>query len=163
MLRAMNKMSLPGSSAGARRRAPRSSYNFSHSLSHNAGLTSIRFATVLGCLFAFALLCLLSIRANAAPLVDSTPHALRVDDSRPAAVLAARDAVGQLRQSASDLHSREETAASASLALASGDNRNAFGRPATGARDATIERQTWLLALAAPAVVALAGACIAPR
>ncbi|MEA3130205.1 MAG: hypothetical protein QOF46_2000, partial [Paraburkholderia sp.] len=66
----MNKMSLLGSSAGARRRAPRSSYNFSHSLSYSAGLTSIRFATVLGCLFAFALLCLLSIRANAAPLVD---------------------------------------------------------------------------------------------
>ncbi|HEX3634373.1 MAG TPA: HAMP domain-containing sensor histidine kinase [Paraburkholderia sp.] len=114
----------------------------------------------MGCLFAFALLCLLSIRANAAPLVDSTPHALRVDDARPAAVLAARDAVGQLRQSASDFHSREETTASAFLALAPADNRNAFGQPATGARDATIERQTWLLALAAPAVVALAGACL---
>ncbi|MEZ0600635.1 sensor histidine kinase [Paraburkholderia sp. IW21] len=152
----MNKMSLLGSSAGARRRAPRSS----HSFSHNAGLTSIRFATVLGCLFAFALLCMLSIRANAAPLVDGTPRALRVDDSRAAAVLAARDAVGQLGQSARDLHLREETAASASFALASGNSHRAFGQSATGARDAAIERQTWLLALAAPAVVALAGACL---
>ncbi|MFL9888034.1 sensor histidine kinase [Paraburkholderia agricolaris] len=33
-------------------------------------------------------------------------------------------------------------------------------RPAASAHDAAIERQTWLLALAAPAVVALAGACL---
>jgi signal transduction histidine kinase len=156
----MNKMSLLGSSAGARRRASRSTYTFSHSFSHNAGLTSIRFATVLGCLFAFALLCMLSIRANAAPLVDGAPRALHVDDSRAAAVLAARDAVGQLGQAARGLHSRENAAASASFALASGDSPNALGQPATGARDAAIERQTWLLALAAPAVVALAGACL---
>ncbi|MFM0502435.1 sensor histidine kinase [Paraburkholderia caffeinilytica] len=35
-----------------------------------------------------------------------------------------------------------------------------MGQPAMGANDAAIERQTWLLALAAPAVVALAGACL---
>ncbi|MFL9944878.1 sensor histidine kinase [Paraburkholderia agricolaris] len=33
-------------------------------------------------------------------------------------------------------------------------------RPAASAHDAAIERQTWLLALAAPAVVALAGTCL---
>jgi signal transduction histidine kinase len=152
----MNKMSLLGSSAGARRRALRSSHSFSSS----AGLTSIRFATLLGCLFAFALLCMLSIRANAAPLVDSTPRALHAEESHAAPVPAARDAVGQLGQSAHDLHSREGTANSASVALASGDNRNAFGGLETAARDAAVERQTWLLALAAPAVVALAGACL---
>jgi signal transduction histidine kinase len=156
----MNKMSLSGSSAGARRRASRSFYHLSHRFSHNAGLTSIRFATVLGCLFAFALLCMLSIRANAAPLVDGAPHALHVDESRAVTMPAARDAVEQLEQSARDLHSRKETDASVSLALASDDNRHALGQPLTGARDAAIERQTWLLALAAPAVVALAGACL---
>lgn len=156
----MNKMSLPGSSARARRRASHSFCHLSHRFSHNAGLTSIRFATVLGYLFAFALLCMLSIRANAAPLVDGAPHTLHVDESRAVAMPATRDAVEQLEQSTRDLHSREETAASASLAPASGDNRNALGQPATGARDVAIERQTWLLALAAPAVVALAGACL---
>jgi signal transduction histidine kinase len=152
----MNKMSLLGSSAGARRRALRSSHSFCSS----AGLTSIRFATLLGCLFAFALLCMLSMRANGAPLVDGTPRALRAEESHAAPVPTARDAVGQLGRSARNPHSRGETATSASVALASGDNRNAFGGLATGARDAAIERQTWLLALAAPAVVALAGACL---
>lgn len=108
----MNKMSLLGSSTAARCRAQR----FSHTFSRDAGLTSIRFATVLGCLFAFALLCVLSIRANAMPLVDDTPRVQQVGESA--------------------------------------------ARPAASAHDATIERQTWLLALAAPAVVALAGACL---
>lgn len=152
----MNKMNLLGSSVGAHRRALRSS----HSFSGNAGLTSIRFATVLGCLFAFALLCMLSIRANAAPLVDSTPRALHAEESHAAPVPAARDAAGQLGRSVHNLHSRGETANSVSVGLASGDNRNAFGGLATDARDVAVERQTWLLALAAPAVVALAGACL---
>lgn len=108
----MNKMSLLGSSTAARCRAQR----FSHTFSRDAGLTSIRFATILGCLFAFALLCVLSIRANAMPLVDDTPRVQQVGESA--------------------------------------------ARPAASAHDAAIERQTWLLALAAPAVVALAGACL---
>ncbi|MFM0203920.1 Hpt domain-containing protein [Paraburkholderia fungorum] len=114
---------------------------------------------MLGCLFAFALLCVLPIRANAAPLSESMPHAPHVDESRPAAARAARDAVGQPAQPARDLHSAHETAASVPLELALSDRRYAAGQPATGAYDAAIERQTWLLALAAPAVVALAGAC----
>ncbi|MFM0730199.1 hypothetical protein PQQ52_06830 [Paraburkholderia sediminicola] len=101
----MNKMSLLGSSAGVRDRARR----YAHSFPRNAGLTSIRFATVLGGLCAFALLCMLSLRANAAPLVDGAPLALHIDDSRPAAALAARDAVGQLGQPSRDLHSSDET------------------------------------------------------
>ncbi|USX05143.1 hypothetical protein [Paraburkholderia fungorum] len=108
----MKKMSLLGSSTAARGGAQR----FSHTFSRDAGLTSIRFATVLGCLFAFALLCVLSIRANAMPLVDDTPRVQQVGESA--------------------------------------------ARPAASAHDAAIERQTWLLALAAPAVVALAGACL---
>ncbi|MFM0236156.1 sensor histidine kinase [Paraburkholderia sediminicola] len=152
----MNKMSLRGSSAGAHRRASR----VSHSFSHNAGLASIRFATVLGCLFAFALLCALSMRANAAPSVDSTPRALQMVDSRAAAALAARDPVGQLAQSARDLDSRDNTSVNASLKHASADSSDSAGRPATSEHDAAIEQQTWLVALAAPAVVALAGACL---
>lgn len=143
----MNKMSLPGSSTGAHRRAP----CFSHTLSRNAGVTSIRFATVLGCLFAFALLCTLSIRANAAPLVD---------DSRPAVALAARDTVGQFPQPARDFDSRDKTTASASFKPDFADRRDSVKQSARGEHDAAIERQTWLLALAAPAVVALAGACL---
>ncbi|MFM0605991.1 hypothetical protein PQR05_15805 [Paraburkholderia sediminicola] len=103
---------------------------------------------------------MLSIRANAAPLVDSTPRALQVDDSPAAAALAARDAVGQLGQPACDPDSRDNTAAGASLKLASTDNHKSAGQPVTAAKDGAIEQQTWLVALAAPAVVALAGACL---
>ncbi|MFM0341046.1 sensor histidine kinase [Paraburkholderia fungorum] len=153
----MNKMNLAGSSARARRRTPRLSHTFPRNA---AGLTSIRFATVLGCLFAFALLSLLSVRANAAPLVDGTPRTLQLDDSRAAAALAARDAVGRLEQPARNLDSREGTAGSGSFKRGSPGSRDAASQLATAATDAAIEQQTWLVALAAPAVVALAGACL---
>ncbi|MFL9866756.1 HAMP domain-containing sensor histidine kinase [Paraburkholderia fungorum] len=152
----MNEMNLFGSSGGARRRAQR----YAHRFSHNAGLTSIRFATVLGCLCAFVLLCMLSLRANAAPLVDGTPRTLHVDDSRLAAAPAARDVVGQAGHPARDGHSSDEAVASARFVLPPADSRHFVGQPKAGEHEAAIERQTWLLALAAPAVVALAGACL---
>lgn len=68
--------------------------------------------------------------------------------------------MAQLGQPAHSTHSRSETVASAPFALASTDDRYVMGQPATGARDTEIDRQTWLLELAAPAVVALAGACL---
>lgn len=152
----MNKMSLLGSSAHVCGRAQRYFLRFSR----NAGLTSIRFATLLGGLCAFALLCMLSLRANAAPLIDGASLALHVNDSRPAAALAARDAVGQLGQPSRDLLSSDEPVARAPFMPAANDSHRSGVQPATGAHDAAIERQTWLLALAAPAVVALAGVCL---
>ena len=148
----MNKMGRLGSSADTRSRASR--------ISQNAGLTSIRFAAVLGGLCAFALLCMFSLRANATLVAHGAPRGLHASNLRPAVVLAARDAVAQLGQPAHSTHSRSETAASAPFALASTDSRYVTGQPETGARDTEIDRQTWLLALAAPAVVALAGACL---
>lgn len=56
----MNKMRLLGYSASARSRAPRAACT--------ARLASIRAATALGGVLAFALLCMVSVRANAAPL-----------------------------------------------------------------------------------------------
>lgn len=147
----MNKMSRLGSSADTRSRASR--------VSQNAGLTSIRFAAVLGALCAFALLCMFSLRANAALLADGAPRVLHASNSRPAVVLAARDAVAQLGQPAHKTHSRSEAAASVPFVLASSDHRYVAGKSATHARDTEIDQQTWLLAFAAPAVVALAGAC----
>ncbi|NPT53305.1 hypothetical protein [Paraburkholderia elongata] len=148
----MNKMGRLGSSADTRSRASRSS--------QNAGLTSVRFATVLGGLCAFALLCMFSLQANAALLAVGTPRVLHADNSRPAVALAARDAVAQLGQPAHDTHSRGETATGASFVLASSDRRYVTSQLAAGAHDTEIDRQTWLLALAAPAVVTLAGACL---
>ncbi len=153
----MNKMSLPGSSSGVRRRAQR----YAHSFSHNAGLASIRFATALGCLCAFVLLCTLSIRANAAPLIEGMPRAtLHVDDSRLATALSARDAMGQTAHPATNVRSSGEAVASAPFVLVPSGGGHSAGQAVAGAHDAAIERQTWLLALAAPAVVALAGACL---
>ncbi len=148
----MNKMDRLGSSADTRRRASR--------FSQNAGLTSVRFATVLGGLCAFALLCMFSLQANAAPLPGGTTHMLRADNWRPAAVLAARNVMAQLGQLAHDTHSRGETNASTPFVLASSDGRRVTGQLAVGEVDTAIDRQTWLLTLAAPAVVALAGACL---
>ena len=147
----MNKMGRLGSSAGTHSRASR--------ISQNAGLTSIRFAAVLGSFCAFALLCMFSLRANATLVADGASRGLHASNSRPAVVLAARDAVAQLGQPAHSTHSRSEAAASAPFALASSDSRYVAGQPATGVHDTEIDRQTWLLALAAPAVVAFAGAC----
>jgi signal transduction histidine kinase len=148
----MNKMGRLGSSADMRSRGSR--------FSQNAGLTSVRFATVLGGLCAFVLLCMFSLQASARPLADGTTHVLHADNSLPAVVLAARDPVAQVGRPTHDTRSRGETAASAPFALASSDRRYVRGRPATGARDTEVDRQMWLLALAAPAVVALAGACL---
>lgn len=140
----MKFMGLLGSSAGAPRRASR--------FSQNAGATSIRFATVLGCLFAFVLLCMLSMRANAAPLVD---------DLRPAAARPVRDAVGQLSGSACASGLLAEAGASAPSAYVEGEDCAADGHPRMAARAATADEwQTWLLAIAAPAIVALGNACL---
>ncbi|WP_211611806.1 hypothetical protein [Paraburkholderia haematera] len=77
----MNKVVLFGFSA--HRRGPVSR------MACTARLASIRFATVFGGLCAFALLCVISIRSNAAPLADSVSL---VDNSRPAPAMIAHDA-----------------------------------------------------------------------
>lgn len=81
------------------------------------GLTSIRLASVLGCLCAFALLWMLSMHANALPLGDSTANAVQIDT---------------LRHGAHGVHGVHGVASQPSR----------------------------ILMLAAPIVVALAGACL---
>ncbi|MGF6898766.1 sensor histidine kinase [Paraburkholderia sp. GAS348] len=76
-------MSLFGSPVGAQGRARR--------FSPSARTASIRYATVLGSLFAFTLLCIVSVRANAAPLAEASSLA---GNPRPVAALAARGPVG---------------------------------------------------------------------
>jgi signal transduction histidine kinase len=145
----MNKMGRPGSS-DTRSRASR--------FSQNAGRTSVRFATVLGGLCAFVLLCMFSLQVNAALLVEGAPSVLDANNPRPAVELEARDAVAQLGQPAYDMRARGETDASVPFVPASSDGRHVTGQPATGARYTEIYRP-WLLALTVSAVVALAGAC----
>jgi hypothetical protein len=69
-----------------------------------ARFASIRIATVFGGLCAFALLCVISIRSNAASLADGVPL---VDNSRPALVLIAQDALDQSAQQAHNLKDAE--------------------------------------------------------
>lgn len=71
--------------------------------SHTARVASIRYATVLGSILAFALLCTLSARVNAAPVVDARPRAESGSGARPLGAPAARDAVVARGQSADDL------------------------------------------------------------
>ncbi|CAB3657514.1 Sensor histidine kinase RcsC [Paraburkholderia sediminicola] len=140
----MKFLGLPGSSADVPGRASR--------FSRNAGATSIRFATVLGCLFAFVLLCMISMRANATPLFD---------DLRPAAARPSHDAMGQLSGSACTARLFAETGASASSAYAGDEGCAAGGPSGRNIRAATADEwQTWLWAIAAPAIVALGNACL---
>lgn len=81
----MNKMSPSHSSAGVHCRTRCLVRHVSAGHACRVGLTSIRFASVLGCLCAFALLWVLSMRANALPLGDSTANAVQIDISRPGA------------------------------------------------------------------------------
>lgn len=136
----MKFLDLLGSSADAPRRVSR--------LFHSAGVTSIRFAMVLGC----ALLCMISMRANAAPLLD---------DLGPAAARPVHDALGQLSGSACTARSLAETGAGAPSAYADGEGCAAGGQPGKNIRAATADEwQTWFLAIVAPAIVALGNACL---
>lgn len=140
----MKFLGLLGSSVDTPRRASR--------FSHSAGAASIRFATVLGCLFAFVLLCVISMRANAAPLPD---------DLRPTAARPARDAMEQLSGSACSARLLAETGASVPSAYADGEGCTAGGQPGSNIRAAAADAwQTWFLAIAAPAIVALGNACL---
>jgi hypothetical protein len=81
--------------------------------SHSTRLPSIRYATVLGGLRAFALLWAVSMRANAdVPSVrTATPRALVAEAARPAAALAARDASGQGVPPGKGVHFQNQVAA----------------------------------------------------
>ena len=155
----MNRMSLPGSAVGVRRRMRRFVHGPSHRGARDAELTSIRFATAVGCFCVFALLCMLSIRANAAPLTDGRPYAMQIDDRRPAVALGAHNATVHPGQAVEGDPPNDGTGTS--FAPASHHSRDASsGQPALAAYDAAAGQPTWLLTLAAAAVVALVGACL---
>ncbi|RAS21929.1 hypothetical protein BX591_12681 [Paraburkholderia bryophila] len=80
----MNKMSPSHSSAGVPCRTRRLVRHVSAGRACRVGLTFIRFVSVLVCLCAcaFALLWVLSMRANALPLGDSTANGMQIDTSR---------------------------------------------------------------------------------
>jgi signal transduction histidine kinase len=94
----MNMMSLFGSTSGAQDRAC--------CFSRSARMASIRYATALGGLFAFTLLCVFSIRANAAPLVEEGARASFAGEPRPGAALGARDAVGTVAEQVGGANAR---------------------------------------------------------
>jgi signal transduction histidine kinase len=151
----MDMMSLPGFRALAQDRA--------RSISHSARAASIRYATVLGSVFAFVVLCVLSVRANAAPVVNEGAGAQYVREPRAVAALGSRDALATHVQPGETSYSRDATGvARDSEVISAAEAVPLQDQVAMGAHRAVV---VWhgvlmsLLALAALTLVALGGWC----
>jgi signal transduction histidine kinase len=151
----MNIMSLFGSPAGAQDRARR--------FSRSARTASIRYATVLGSLFAFTLLCIVSMRANAEPLVEEGARAPFAGDPHPVAALAVRDAVGTVAQQAGGANADGVAVDTDDVGVSPAEERHASQDPlAVDARNDVIAWRVLfsvLLALAGLTIVAFGGWC----
>ena len=148
-------MSLPGFRALAQDRA--------RSISHSARAASIRYATVLGSIFAFVVLCVLSVRANAAPVVNEGAGAQYAREPRAVAALSARDALATRVQPEENSYSRDATGVACdSEVISAAEAVPLQDQVAMGAHRAVM---VWhgllmsLLALAALTLVALGGWC----
>ncbi|MCX4170906.1 MULTISPECIES: sensor histidine kinase [Paraburkholderia] len=148
-------MSLFGSPAGAQDRACR--------FSLSARTASIRYATVLGSLFAFTLLCIVSMRANAAPLVEEGARAPFAGDPHPVAALAARETVGTVAQQAGGANAYG--VAVDTHAVGTGPDNETHASQDTLAVEVRNDVTAWrallavLLALAGLTIVAFGGWC----
>ncbi|WP_260854174.1 sensor histidine kinase [Paraburkholderia sp. BCC1886] len=91
-------------------------------------------------MFAFIFLCVFFIRANVAVSSESVQYGTQVHEVPPMVTSEARDAFASTG--------------------GSGSGSDSAVTSTSAAQDVVIERQTWLLTLAAPVAVALAGACL---
>jgi hypothetical protein len=151
----MDMMSLPGFRALAQDRA--------RSISHSARAASIRYATAFGSILAFVMLCVLSVRANAAPVVNEGAGAQYARGPRAVAALSARDALATRVQPEENPYSRDATGiACDSEVIPAAEAGLLQHQVAMGAHRAVM---VWhgllisLLALAALTLVALGGWC----
>jgi len=160
----MNKISVPGFSAGAPCRTSRFLHDLSRCGGGNAWSILTRFTTIFAWLCASTLLpCMFSTRANAALSVDGALPSMRVDAPLPAEALAAHDAQPHPGQTALAHLSHEEVAAGTPLVLASrnSDSGNASPSQLEWTEHATsVGKRTWQLTLAALAFAVLAGVCL---
>jgi hypothetical protein len=132
--------------------------------SHSTRLPSIRYATVLGGLRAFALLWAVSMRANAdVPSVrTATPRALVAEAARPAAALAARDASGQGVPPGKGVHFQNQVAALKLKASSGSEAGDSPARLAAGSREVDTTSPCWLvgaLVSACLVIIILVGTC----
>jgi signal transduction histidine kinase/HPt (histidine-containing phosphotransfer) domain-containing protein len=151
----MDMMSLPGFRALAQDRARR--------FSCSGRAASIRYATVFGSILAFALLCILSVRANAAPVVDGGTRTQVVSDLRPVAPVAAREPVVARARSGDAPSFPESTFAAEALDAFDAAFANESGLLqdgiAVGARHAATTCHALLALLLTLAVVSFGGWC----
>lgn len=158
----MNDMSLRGSLVDVHRRAPFAVDNFSPSHAHRGQQTAIRLATLLGCLFAYALLCMLPIYANATPSIGSASRMVLADGSRQASAPGEHDAAASQAPPARDAWAHEgaipgttpHTSASKYSKDALTDQSAQSAPDARTAQAAPGARQPWIPALALALAVA---------
>jgi hypothetical protein len=163
----MNNMNLRGSSRQAPGRVPSIIRDFRRPCAHRAERTSIRFATLLGCLIAFALLCVISMQAKAVSLNGSPSTASLAVNSTRAGEAGIFGTMTHLPQPLDDGNGDAPEGAAFGRPLAPGSNDNGYVSTDTTQDDAS-GRPTWLFALALAlalslvvgVAVALVGACL---
>lgn len=158
----MNNMSLRGSSVDVFRRTLYTVDNSSFSHAHRVRRAAIRLATLAGCLFAFALLWMLPINANAASPGGTASYDVLAGASRQIPTSGVADSASRRVQPARDAWTHKGavpgTAPSTPASKEWGDV--ATDRPAPSAldaqdaSDASDGRQPWLSALALALAVA---------
>lgn len=128
--------------------------DFRHPCAQHARRTSIRFATLSGCLIAFALmLFIFSAQANAASRVSGAPAPVFDSNSSPAVDADQRGAAIPLPQPLDDIDAHDETGTvtpAASIPIGSGSP------PGEAAQDDAFARPTWSITLVLVLALSLA-------
>ncbi|CAB3810884.1 hypothetical protein [Paraburkholderia fynbosensis] len=162
----MNDMCRWASLVDMHRRAPCAVRNFSASRAHRVRQTALRLAALLGCLFVYALLCMLPSYANATPPIGIASRVVRADGSRQTSAAGEHDAAAS-REPPARGASAYEGAISGTTPHVSASNDSEYvgaDRPAESApdarsaQDAAGVRQPWIPALAVAAVLSLISA-----
>jgi hypothetical protein len=167
-MRAMNNMSLRGSSVYARRRVPHGVDDLSYSHTDRVRRRAIRLATLAGCLLAFALLWMLPINANAAWSVGNVSQGVLVEASRQASAPGAYDTAGSRVHPARDAFAHKGAdPGTTPFAFASKNGEGAAADRLAQSASASAAVAAWQPglsaltgALAVAAVLALISACL---
>ncbi|RKT20601.1 signal transduction histidine kinase [Paraburkholderia sp. RAU2J] len=166
----MNDMCLWASLLDMHRRAPCAVHNFSASRAHRVRQTAIRLAALLGCLFVYALLCMLPTYANATPPIGSASRMVLADGSRQTSAPGEYDAAASREPPARGASAYEASISGTTPHVSASNDSEYVGadRPAQSApdarsaQDAAAARQPWIpalaLALAVAAVLSLISA-----
>lgn len=141
----MNNMTLLFPSRRVLQRVLRVTRHFQHLCTHQAGRISICVAAWVGCLIAFALLCVFSTQANSASRVGGASSVALAGHFGPTGEADPPGVAIQLPQPLDESDTREDTVASTAAAATS---NNSDYTPSDNSQDDAFARPTWSLSLA---------------